>query len=207
MVADSKGRSLREASTPTLYLPLDQQGDFGSLVLHLRASDDVAGLMATLPNLVGGAGLGLELRSVTTPEEMVSGSIARDRMLAGLTSAFGGIALLLTAVGLYGTMAYAVARRTSEIGIRFALGASRTRIAGLLLAEALLVVGVGLLVGLPAAVAGAHWLGSFLCGVGPLDPVALAGATGLLSAVGLLAGLLSTPWRIASRPMCALRHE
>jgi ABC-type antimicrobial peptide transport system permease subunit len=130
-----------------------------------------------------------------------------ERMIAALSAAFGVLATLLAAVGLYGVMSFAVARRTREIGIRMALGAERRRVLGLVLGDVAVLAGLGIAIGLPGSVALSRLLGSQLFGVSHWDPLTLALATATLALVTLLAGWL--PARRATRldPMAALRHE
>ena len=127
--------------------------------------------------------------------------------MAGLAGAFGLLALVLACVGLYGLLAYTVARRTKEIGVRMALGARRLRVVALVLQGAVGLVAIGIVLGLPAAWAASRWVESMLFGLNATDPVALAGAAVLLVAVAQVAAYLPA-WR-ASRvgPLTALRHE
>jgi ABC-type antimicrobial peptide transport system permease subunit len=144
---------------------------------------------------------------VTTLRARVDQATAREQLLLRLASAFGGIALLLAAVGLYGTLAYAVARRTREIGVRLALGAQRGSVLRLVLGESLLLVAAGIVVGLPLSLAAGYLLRSFLFGVTAYDIPTLIGAGAVLTTVALLAAFL--PARRASRvdPMSALKYE
>jgi predicted permease len=206
VVADSKPRNVRERPSPTLFLPILQQGGFRSLALHVRAEGFAAGREA-ITRAVGQAGPGLELTSVTSLGEMLSDSLQRDSMFAGLTTIFGAMALFLTGVGIHGSMAYAASRRTHEIGIRRALGAGRGSIAWLMLKEAAVVVGLGVAIGLPLAAVGERALRSLLFGLRPFDPVASLGAMVLLAGVGALAALPPARWAALQHPMQALRHE
>ena len=128
-------------------------------------------------------------------------------MVAALSVAFGGLATLLAAIGLYGVMSYSVARRTREIGIRMALGAERSSVLWLVLREVALMVLVGVAIGVPLAVALSRIVQSQLFALSANDPIALAGAAIVLVAVALVAGYL--PARRATRidPMLALRYE
>ncbi|MGC1902199.1 MAG: FtsX-like permease family protein [Candidatus Acidiferrum sp.] len=130
-----------------------------------------------------------------------------ERLVARLTELFGVLALILACLGLYGLTAYTVARRTNEIGIRMALGADRGNVLGLVLRSALVQVGVGLAIGIPAALAGGHLLASQLYRVKSYDPAILGAAALILAASAILAA--SVPASRASRvdPIIALRHE
>jgi ABC-type antimicrobial peptide transport system permease subunit len=144
---------------------------------------------------------------VTTQSHRIDATILLERTFAQLCACFGGLALLMACVGLYGTMAYAVARRTAEIGIRMALGATSRRVVWMVLREVITLSGFGLVIGLVAALQTTTILKSFLFGVKPNDPVVVGVSIGILVCCALLAGCL--PALRASRidPMTALRNE
>jgi len=133
--------------------------------------------------------------------------VVRDSFNDTLSAFFGTLALLLASIGLYGVMSYAVARRTSEIGIRMALGARRFDVVGMVLRETMLMVAVGVGVGLPVALASSRFISSRLYGLSANDPLSIVAATLVLLAVAALAGIL--PAHRASRvePTTALRYE
>src|SRR5579871_5510508 len=114
---------------------------------------------------------------MSTLDTMVKDSINRESLLARLASVFGALALSLASIGLYGVMAYSVARRTNEIGIRMALGAQPGSVLAMVLRESFVVVGVGLVVGIPTALACGRFIENQLFGLAPNDPVMIAGAT------------------------------
>jgi ABC-type antimicrobial peptide transport system permease subunit len=142
-----------------------------------------------------------------TMSAVVDESLFLERMVAALSVAFGALATLLAAIGLYGVMSYTVARRTREIGIRMALGAERGSVLWLVLREVALMVGIGVAVGLPVAIGLSRVVQSQLFDLSAHDPIALAASAGLLALVALAAGYL--PARRATRvdPMFALRYE
>jgi ABC-type antimicrobial peptide transport system permease subunit len=147
------------------------------------------------------------VRKVTTLRARVDEATARERVLLGLASSFGGLALLLAAIGLYGTLAYAVTRRTREIGVRLALGAPPRSVLRLVLSDSLLIAGAGLLAGIPLSLAAGYLLRGFLFGITAYDLPTLFGAAAVLTAVALAAAL--APARRASRvdPVLALKYE
>jgi ABC-type lipoprotein release transport system permease subunit len=208
IVADAKYNDLRERKAEAmLWVPLAQAPfKITSISLRVRPGADAAAirearaaLSATSPQLM--------VREVTTLRAQVDRATARERLLLVLASAFGGIALVLAAVGLYGMLAYAVSRRTREIGVRLALGAQRGAVVRSVLGESLALVAAGMAVGLPLALASGSLLRSFLFGVAADDVLTLAGAGIALAAVGLLAAF--GPARRASKidPVVALRYE
>ncbi len=140
-------------------------------------------------------------------QEQVARNFNQERLIARLTELFGALALVLACVGLYGVTAYGVARRTNEIGIRMALGADGGNVLGLVLRGALAQLGVGLAIGIPAAIAGGHVLAHQLYGVKSYDPMILGAAALILAACAIVAA--SVPARRATRvdPMVALRYE
>jgi len=139
--------------------------------------------------------------------ELVDESLRTDHFVAQLSSAFGVLAILLASVGLYGIMAFTVARRTRDIGIRMALGANRSNIVRQVLGETLILMLIGIAVGVPIALAGTRLIKSMLFGLGVADPLAIAAACVILAVIAGLAGYI--PARRASQvdPMVALRYE
>jgi putative ABC transport system permease protein len=149
----------------------------------------------------------MAITNVRTLDEQVNASIARERVLSIVSGSFAGLGLLLAAIGLYGVMAYTVARRTSEIGVRIALGAEAGQIGRMVVREALLVTGGGVAVGIVAAFLISRTLATLLFGLTPADPATAAAVTAVMMVTGLMAAYL--PSRRASRidPTAALRLE
>ncbi|HEY1987527.1 MAG TPA: ABC transporter permease [Terracidiphilus sp.] len=137
----------------------------------------------------------------------VANNFTQDRLVARLTMLFGLLALILASVGLYGVMSYFVARRTGEIGIRMALGATRSSVLGSVLRGALMQIAFGLIVGIPAALLAGHLMASQLYGVGAYDPWALAGASVVLGLCAAVASLIPARRAASIEPMQALRTE
>jgi ABC-type antimicrobial peptide transport system permease subunit len=144
---------------------------------------------------------------VRTFRSQVESALVRERLMATLAGGFGAVALALAAVGLYGVLAYAVARRANEIGIRMALGAVRGAVMWMVIREALVQLGAGIAIGIPAALGGSRFVSSMLFGVEGTDPWTAGAASAVLTAAAMAAAFLPA-WR-ASRvdPMVALRHE
>ena len=139
--------------------------------------------------------------------EQVKGNFTQQELIARLTSLFGGLALVLAIVGLYGVTAYGVARRTGEIGVRMALGASRGRVMALVMRRALVLAGIGLLFGLPLTIAAGYLIRNQLYGVSETDPLTLAGAALTLAFGSALASALPARRAASIAPMSALRVE
>jgi predicted permease len=149
----------------------------------------------------------LTVRRMMSFEDLVSGSFNSPRLMAQLTAVYGILALVLASIGLYGVAGYGVARRTSEIGIRMALGAQRVSVVGLVLKSAMQPIGLGLVVGVPVALAGGHAIASQLYGVKGYDPLVLAGAVAVLAAAAVLAAIVPARRAASIDPIRALRTE
>ena len=208
LVRNAKYRELREEYLPIAYLAAGQEMNQAgpSTVFVVRTNGPPRDTLGVVKAAVAGVSpaIGIEFHVLT---ERIEETLLRDRLMAALSGTFGLLAGLLSTLGLYGVIAYMVARRRNEIGVRMALGADRGRVVRLVLRETALLLLVGLMIGTGLAL----WLGraatALLYGLKPYDPPALAGATGMLAAVGILASY--GPALRASRlhPMDALREE
>jgi predicted permease len=209
VLGDAKYDNAREKADRTVYQPILQVQDQNAFsnVFELRTAGDPASLGREVRAAIAQVDDKLPVLSVTSLRTQTDESLSQERLLAQLVSFFGLLGLVLSCVGLYGIMAHAVVRRTNEIGIRMALGAKRRDIIWMVLRESLLLVGAGLVIGVPAAWGAAHLISSQLFGLNPSDPVTLSMAVVLLTLVAALAGYL--PARRASRvdPLVALRYE
>ena len=177
------------------------------MVFALRTAGDPLTYVNAVRDIVRRSDTRLPVADIRTQAAEIDRSINEETTLARLCTVFAVLALTIACVGLYGTVAYNVARRTSEIGIRMALGAQRGRLVWLVLREVLMLAGIGIAVSVPAALAASKLVESFLFGMKRNDPWALATAVATLLATALAAAYL--PARKASRidPMAALRHE
>ncbi|HEU0004594.1 MAG TPA: ABC transporter permease, partial [Terriglobia bacterium] len=207
VVADAKYRNLREQAPQTVYLPLSQSSSMMQRTLCARASGIPSNLIAAIRREVRSLDPNLPVFGMKTFADQVNESVSQERLVAMLSSFFGFFALLLASLGLHGVMAYSVARRTREIGIRIALGAQTGSVLRLVLGETLLLVLIGIALGLPAALAATRLTEGLLFGLTATDPFTIALATLVMIAVASLAG-----WMPASRaarvdPMVALRCE
>jgi predicted permease len=207
IVTDAKYGSLREEPSPFVFIPWSQGGAPGPLTsFELRATGVPTALVSTVTSAIGDVNRDVSIEFKTLAAK-VDDSISRERLLAILSGFFGALALLLATIGLYGVMSYNVARRRNEIGIRMALGADQSCVLRMVLGEAAILIGGGLVIGLVAALATTRFVASFLYGVKSNDPWTLSLACGVLALVAAVAGFL--PARRASRldPMAALREE
>jgi predicted permease len=209
VAADAHYGRLKDDTQPVLYIPYNQ-GDHPRLqqmVYALRAAGDPLVYVNTVREIVRQSDPRIPLTNVKTQAAEIAGAMNQEIVFARLCTAFAILALLIAAVGLYGVMSYAVARRSAEIGIRMALGAQRSVVVRMILGRVAALAAGGLAIGLPAALAASRLIRSFLFGVQSGDARALASAAVILLAAALLAGWL--PARKASRidPIAALRHE
>ena len=147
------------------------------------------------------------MTGVTLLKQQVSDTLRQNLSLAELSSGFSGLALLLACIGLYGTMAYRVSRRTQEIGIRMALGAQRSAVLWLIAKESLFLIGPGLAIGIAIALASGKILASQLFGIDSTDPATFAAVAILLLTVAALAAYIPARRAMRVDPMVALRHE
>jgi predicted permease len=208
VVKDVKYASLRHDTRAMFYLPYHQAATGrGQMTLVVRTVGDLNTAAAAVRREARAIDPAMPMFEVETLATQVAASLQQERLLAALSSGFGLLALLLSCLGLYGILSYAVERRTSEIGIRMALGADRRDVLWLVLRDALRLVLIGAALGITAALAAARLVSSQLFGISAADPVAIGLAALVLVAVAALAGYL--PARRATRvdPLVALRYE
>jgi predicted lysophospholipase L1 biosynthesis ABC-type transport system permease subunit len=206
IVKDAKYNNVRQEAKPMCYVSVEQfPGTLRSL--EIRTTLPAAALAAPVRQALFDVSKDIMIRRTMTLASQVDGTLAPERLITGLCTFFGALALLLASIGLYGVMAYGVAQRTNEIGIRMALGASRSAVLAMVLRQSLLIVLAGLAMGLPLAWASTRALSGFLFGLSPTDPTTIAAATVTLLAVAGVAAYL--PARRATRvdPLIALRYE
>jgi predicted permease len=212
IVEDAKYQDTRGPAYATFFLPLLQtppresfRGWVGAIELHVAGRPE--NIESAVRKALADVDPKLSVLSMMSFGEQVARNFNQERLIARLTELFGVLALILACIGLYGVTAYAVARRTNEIGIRMALGADRSNVLGLVLRSALVQLALGLAIGIPAALAGGLLLAHQLHGVKSYDPTILAAAAIVLSGCAILAA--SVPARRATRvdPIVALRYE
>ena len=207
VAADSKYTGVREEAQPMAYLPYAQMEGISGMHVELRTAGDPTGFLPVVRRAVREVAPDLPLEQPRTQLQQFAMNLAEDRLFARLASFFGLLAMLLVATGLYGTLAYAVHRRTAEIGVRMALGAQRGHVLWMVLRESLAVAAAGILLGVPLALAASRILGSLLYGVSPADPLTLVVALAGLITIALLASLVPARRATSVQPMIALRAD
>ena len=207
VVKDALYINLREDLRRHVYVPITQEKVIMGLTLHVKTTTDPQAVAEQLRAELKAIDPHLPLYNIKTLRTEIDESLVQERLVTWLSAAFGALAVLLTALGLYGVLTFSVARRTREIGIRVALGAQRRDVFRLVMIRGVILVGVGVAVGLGASVAFSRLIGSLLFGVEPNNAMTLAAVSVGLIAVALLACFI--PARRATKvdPMIALRYE
>lgn len=206
VVEDTRVNSVREAPPPMVYYAIRQAMIYGYSI-EVRVAEDPAARIPDIRRAIVAIDQNLPIDRITTLSAQVNDNLSQDWLILWLTSAFGALALGLGCFGLYGVMAYAVARRTAELGIRMALGAPRSRVFAMVFGESLLMIAAGLVVGLPLVLLSARLVAGMLFGVSVSDPIPVCIAAFALAAATTIAACI--PARRAARvePMTALRYE
>jgi predicted permease len=210
VVRDIKYDSVRRAAPPTMFLPYEQTSaplTLGAMYVVARAGVAPLAVMGALRAAASDVIRDVPVSRMKTQTEQIQETLGTELAFTRLLVAFGAFALFLACIGLHGLTAYSVARRTSEIGLRIALGAQRGDVLWLILRQATVVTGIGLAIGIPITIACSKAVVSLLYGVQPADPLSLGVAVVVMSLVGGLAAYL--PARRAARlePLSALRAE
>jgi putative ABC transport system permease protein len=206
MVADTKYRSLREPAPPTIYLSMAQDRIGSSLRIAMRTTGPPMALRQAVVAAVGSVNKEVVV-DLRTMEEDLGASVTQERLVASLSAVFGGLALLLAALGLYGIMSYSVSRRQNEIGIRMALGAEPSKVVRLVLFNVAIITCVGIAVGVAAAIGTGRFINAMLFNLAASDATMIAATAVTLASAAAIAGYL--PARRAARidPMAALRQD
>jgi len=205
---DSKYTTATEGSTPVAYYPALQQMRAGeSLHVEVRSAAGSSALLATIATAVREIDPDVPLQRPNTQVAEFENSYAEPTLFARLAGFFGGLAALLVGIGLYGTLAYRTNRRTSEIGMRMALGSRRAEVLWLVMRESLFISVIGVAAGLPLAIACSRLLDSMLYELSPFDPLSFAFAVCSIALVSSVAALLPAQRAAKVDPMVALRYE
>ncbi|MEO7699703.1 MAG: ABC transporter permease, partial [Opitutus sp.] len=208
LLRDTQHSDLKTSHVPVVYFPIWQFDDSGgTLTFVVRFTGSEATVISAVRAAVRAVDPNLPLSNVRTQEQQIGRLLAQERLFAKLCSVFAALTLTLSAIGLYGLMSYAVVRRTGEIGLRMALGAPPAHVLRMILRESLMLVMLGVLVGVAAAMGATRWIASMLFGLSADDPITYVCVALVLMAVAVIACLL--PARRAAKidPMVALRTE
>jgi ABC-type antimicrobial peptide transport system permease subunit len=196
------------AANRGIYIPVRQPRDgMFRLTVAVRTSSEASPIVAAVRQAVRTTGSDILVTRVGTLAQQMDAKLLQERLLSTLSAGFGILALLLSAVGLFGVLAYELARRTREIGIRMALGAQPGDVSSEILRQTLLLVAVGIMIGAPCGILATRTAESLLYGVKPNDPWVLAGCAVLLSVVALTASYLPAHRAARIDPVVALRYE
>ena len=203
---DAVYSSLRDSKPPTMYVAYRQNGP-GPMTFEVRTAGDPIAFVTTAREIIRGVDRNAPMFRVQSQEQQIEASVSRERLFARLAATLGAVALILSAIGLYGLLAYTVTLRTGEIGIRMALGADRADVRWMIVRQSLFVATCGLALGIAASMVGTDLLRTLLFNVGPRDSTTLALSAALILIVAVIAGYF--PARRASRvdPLIALRSE
>jgi predicted permease len=209
VVGNVKNRSLDTEEVPIYYIPSTQL-NFGSMAVCLRTNNDPHSVVSAVRSVVSSMDPDLPVYDIKTMEEYLASSVATQRFNAMLLEAFAGLALVLTGIGLYGVIAYAVAQRTHEIGVRMTLGASRSEVVRMVLKSGLQLTAIGVAAGLVLSFIAAKFATSFsslLFGIKATDLVTFSAVVGIVTIVSLLACYIPAYRASKVDPMIALRYE
>jgi predicted permease len=207
VVKDSKYTGVRDEIPRQVFFAFMENDSAGGTVMYVRTTNQPDAAFGAIRQVVRELDANIPIYNLRTMDHQMDQSLLNDRLIATLSTAFGVLATLLAVIGLYGVMAYTVARRTREIGVRMALGAVAGDVIWLVMRDVLVLVGSGLLLGLIASWALSRFVSSQLYGVSGSDPLTMAGACFVLALVAAIAGYI--PARRATRvnPVLALRYE
>ena len=202
VVEDANTGNLRDEMRPILYFPAN-----GGMVLHVRADTEPAAVAPAIRTAIQEADSNLPVRGIQRVAHIIDAGLVVERLMATLASFFGLLALWLAMVGFYGVVNYSVRRRTQEIGVRMALGARPSRIVGMISREVALLVGAGILMGVPVAFAFNRSFTAMLYGIDPADQLTIAIAAAVLAFAGILAAIVPSRRAASVAPTTALRYE
>ncbi|MBV9038894.1 MAG: ABC transporter permease [Acidobacteriaceae bacterium] len=207
VIKDIKNRDLKSKAERQVWTPVLQEEKPSTITFYMRTGNDPNGMIATARQTIRQLDARLPLYAAKTVDTQINETHYVDRLLSMLSAAFGALATILAAIGLYGVMAYTVARRTPELGIRMALGAPRGNVLRLVMREVVMLIAIGIGAALPLALALGRYLEKQLFQIHPNDPLTLLAATGLLTLVALTAGYIPAFRATRIDPVNALRWE
>jgi predicted permease len=207
VVADAKYSNVKAPTPPQFFMPHSQSANLGGLTFYVRAALEPDALASTIRRVVSGIDPDLPIGEVVAMRRVVQGNVFLDRLVAALSSGFAVLATALAAIGLYGVLAYSVAQRTREFGLRFALGARSGQLRGMVLKQVAAIAVVGVSIGLVAALALGRVAETLLFGLSGYEPLVFAAAAVVLSLVAFAASFLPAYRASKVQPMEALRYQ
>jgi len=207
LVKNAKYSSVKNEIPPQFFLPYRQDERLGFINVYVRTAGDPTPFMTNIPKAIAHADPNLPVQRLRTLPQQIRENVFLDRFVSVLSTAFASLATLLAAVGLYGVLAYTVSQRTREIGLRMALGAAPSRVRAMVLRQVGVMVIVGGVIGLAAAIGLGRLAQSLLFQLQGSDPAVLIGAAVALTIVALAAGLIPAQRASQVDPMRALRYE
>ena len=206
IVRDIKYNRVREAAPPTAFGPYPQQR-VASATFEVRTAGDPTPFMKIIRETVQREDSSLPIVRMSTETDLIEGRFKQERFFALSYALFGGLALLLASIGLFGVMSYSVARRTNEIGIRLALGAKKQDVLRMVLKESLVMVSIGVVIGIGTALAAGRFIATMLFGLNPSDGLTIGASVAVMLTVSFLAGYLPAQRAARVDPMVALHYE
>jgi ABC-type antimicrobial peptide transport system permease subunit len=207
VVKDAKHSGVRKEVKRTMFTPYLQETDPGGMTFYVRTFQTPESAEGTIRRAMQALDSKLVLDSFRTMEEQIDDNLTAERVIAFLALSFGVVAVLMAAIGLYGVLAYSTAQRTSEIGIRMALGASRASVVRVVLIEVLWLTGIAIAIALPTALLLGMTVRSQLFGISSSDPLTLFLATLVILLVAIASALLPASRAAKIDPIMALRYE
>jgi predicted lysophospholipase L1 biosynthesis ABC-type transport system permease subunit len=207
VVRDAKYSEVKAEVPPLFFRPWRQAERIGFLTFYVRTTGDPAAILRSVPLAVSRVDPHLPVEELKTLPQQVRENVSIDRMVGTLAAAFAALATLLASVGLYGMLAYTVARRTREIGVRMALGASQAAVRGMVLRQVSVMLLVGGVIGIAGALALGRVAASLLFGIDGRDPLVIVLATTLLALFAVAAAVLPAQRAAAVEPVTALRYD
>jgi putative ABC transport system permease protein len=207
IVKDAKHFSLHDLPAPIFYTPIFQDAEPGAVGVYVRTRQSPEAAASTVRTAVAGIDSKLVVDSLQSMNSEIDTTLTSERMLSFLASTFGLVAIFIAAIGLYGVLAYSIAQRTREIGVRMALGASRRAVVGMVLREVLTITGWSIAVAIPLSLALGSFVKSQLFGISYRDPAILAIVTLAIATVALLAACVPARRAVRVQPITALRYE